>query len=158
MTHLPLQLSLVLDRLPVAVGLVARTGRFLGTLGGMSGRLGKMVPSCSSREAGRWRFTDSRGSAIPPSEWPSGRALRGEQDYAGMVGAFTDGEECPIKVVSIPTLNHASDVACVAFVQFLETRSPSIEGSHHDLQQRLIDQIARSISEARPVIMSDDMD
>ena len=79
MTDIVLKLSAVLERLPVAIGLVSSTGHFVGKAGGMAGILDRMDPSHDVREATRWSFKDRRGAAIPRSEWPSARALRGER-------------------------------------------------------------------------------
>lgn len=136
----------MLDKLPVAIALVSREGRVIGKTGGMAPLLGDIVPSHDAREAARWSFHDAQGRAIPPSDWPSGRALRGERNYAGMIGRLLGDDARPIKVVSVPTLRPDSDVAAVTFVQVLDTRTRSAAGSHLDLQQRLIDDLAHSIA------------
>lgn len=146
MTEIPHHLTAVLERLPVAVGLVSATGHFLGKSGGMASMFGRMVPSHNKREARRWSFTDRFGAAIPPSEWPSGRALRGERHYDGMVGAFHDGDTRVIKVISMPVVSAGGPVAAVTFLQVLDAHSRSADGSHYDIQQRLIDELARAVS------------
>lgn len=146
MTDMSLKLSAVLERLPVAVGLVSSSGHVIGKSGGRASMLGRMVPSHDPREATRWAFNDRTGAAIPPSQWPTARALRGERHYDGMLGRFRDGEDCPVKVISLPVYAPGSKVAAVFFVQVLETRTPSQDGSHIDLQHRLIDLLARTIT------------
>jgi hypothetical protein len=146
MTDIVLKLSAVLERLPVAIGLVSSTGHFVGKAGGMAGILGRMDPSHDAREATRWSFNDRRGAAIPRSEWPSARALRGERHYDGMIGRLHDGDERPIKVISLPVHSPGSRVAAFVFVQVLENRTPSSDGSHYDLQHRLIDELAKSLA------------
>lgn len=139
------RLEAVLERLPVAVALVSRSGELIGKTGGISGLLGKMAPSFDAREAGRWSFADARGSAIPRADWPSGRALRGERHYAGMIGKFLDGEVRKIKVTSMPTFDPKDEIAAITFVQAFDNRSRSADGSHHDLQERLIDELVKAV-------------
>ena len=146
MSDIHLHLAAVLEKLPIAIGLVSSSGRLVGKAGGMADILGDTVPSHDAREARRWSFTDARGHAIPPSQWPSARALRGERNYAGMIGKLHDGDERAIKVVCIPTLQPDSDIAAVTFVQVLDTRSSSVDGSHLDLQQRLIDNLVQAVA------------
>jgi len=148
MTDLSLKLSAVLDRLPVAVALISSTGHLVGKAGGMSEVLGRMAPSFSPSEARRWSFKDKTGADIPKSEWPSARALRGERHYDGMIGTLHDGEDIPVKVISLPVSAPGSDVAAVSFVQALDTRTPSASGSHLDVQQKLIDALARTITDS----------
>lgn len=136
----------MLEELPVAIALVSSTGQVINKTGGMSRLLGEYVPSFNAREATRWAFSDAGGSAIPVRDWPSGRALRGERHYDGMIGSFLDGEVRKVKVTSMPTFDPMSDVAAVSFVQVLDARKASVDGSYHDLQERLIDHLVRAIS------------
>lgn len=149
MIDLPLRLSAVLEALPVAVVLVARDGRCLAKTGGMASMVGRALPIIDPREARRWSFRDKGGSALPHSQWPTARALRGERCHAGMRGAFVDGETRAVKVISMPTFDSSSDVAAIAFLQVFDTPSPSIAGSHHDLQERLIDDLVRALAASR---------
>ena len=139
------RLEAVLEKMPVAVALVSRSGELVGKTGGISGLLGKMAPSFDVREAGRWSFADASGAAIPHTDWPSGRALRGERNYAGMIGKFIDGEVRKVKVTSMPTFDPKDEVAAITFVQALDDRSRSAAGSHHDLQERLIDELVKAV-------------
>lgn len=145
-TDFTLSLGTVLEELPVAVALVSPTGQVIGKTGGMCGLLGAYVPSFNTHEALRWSFHDASGLPIPPRDWPSGRALRGERHYEGMIGSFLDGEVRKVKVTSMPTFDPTSDVAAVSFLQVLDARKASVEGSYHDLQERLIDHLVKAIS------------
>lgn len=145
-TNFNLSLGAVLDELPVAVALVSSSGQVLSKTGGMRGLLGAYVPSFNALEATRWTFNDASGAAIPVRDWPSGRALRGERHYSGMIGSFIDGEMRKVRVTSMPTFDPMSEVAAVSFVQVLDTRKASAEGSHHDLQEKLIDHLVKAIS------------
>jgi len=146
MLKLSLQLAAALEELPVAVALVSRDGRVISKTGSVAGMLGESVPSFDRREAGRWSFTDANGAAIPPADWPSGRALRGERHYDGMIGTFLDGEVRKIKVISMPVFEPSSEVAAIAFLQVLDAKGRSAAGSHRDLQQRLIDELVKAVT------------
>lgn len=148
MLELSLRLAAVLDELPVAVGLVSPTGRLISKTGSMTGLLGRHVPSFDPREASRWSFTDAGGSAIPAADWPSGRALRGERHYDGMIGTFIDGEPQKVKIISMPVLDLSHAVGAITFLQGLDAKGRSAEGSHRDLQHRLIDELVKSVSGA----------
>ena len=139
------RLEAVLEKLPVAVALVSRSGQLIGKTGGIAGILGDMAPSFDAREAGRWSFADANGPAIPPRDWRSGRALRGERHYAGMIGRFIDAEVRKVKVTSMPTFDPKDEIAAITFVQALDGRSRSADGSHHDLQERLIDELVKAV-------------
>jgi hypothetical protein len=148
MLDLSLRLAAVLDELPVAVMLVSPMGRLISKTGSMIGLLGTHVPSFDAREASRWSFKDAGGSAIPPADWPSGRALRGERHYDGMIGTFIDGAPLKVKIISMPVFDPSNDVAAITFLQVLDAKGRSAEGSHRDLQHRLIDELVKSVSGA----------
>lgn len=147
MTDIAHKLALVLDRLPVSVGLFSRTGHVLGRMGGRVAVLRRdIVPSQDAREAARWRFVDEGGVAIPRNQWASARALRGECNVAGMIGTFWQQEPHPVRVTCVPTFAAGSDVAFVGFLQFLDAPTRPAEGSDQDLQQRLIRELASAIA------------
>ena len=148
MLDLSLRLAAVLDELPVAVGLVSPKGRLIRKTGGIANLLGKYVPSFDPREADRWEFRDAGGSAIPAADWPSGRALRGERHYDGMVGTFVDGETQRVKIIAMPVFDPTKKLGAITFLQALDARGRSAEGSHRDLQERLIDELVKSVSTA----------
>src|SRR5690606_10938898 len=99
-------------------------------------------------EADRWDFRDRTGSAIPAIDWPSGRALRGERNYEGMIGTFIDGESRKIKIISMPTFDPSKELGAITFLQAVDGRGRSAEGSHTDLQHRLIDELVRAVGAA----------
>lgn len=148
MLDLSLRLAAVLDELPVAVGLVSPTGRLIAKTGSIASMLGDKVPSFDKREAGRWDFRDANGSPIPPADWPSGRALRGERNYAGMVGTFIDGDVQKVKIIAMPVHDPSNRVGAITFLQALDARGRSAAGSDRDLQDRLIDELVRAVSQA----------
>lgn len=146
MIDLSQKLAAVLDELPIAVALVSRTGRFLGKAGGMANLLGDVVPSHNASEVRRWSFLDECGAAIPPNLWPVARALRGEANYAGLVGTVWHGEQHRVRVTCVPTSAPDSEVAAVSFLQFLDAPARSADGSDQELQQRLIRELAKAVA------------
>lgn len=145
MLDLSLRLAAVLEELPVAVGLVSPKGRLISKTGSMTSMLGANVPSFDAREAGRWDFRDAGGSAIPATDWPSGRALRGERHYDGMIGTFIDGEKQKVKIIAMPVFDPTHQVGAITFLQLLDSKGRSAAGSHHDLQRRLIDELVKAV-------------
>ena len=145
MTGISLRLSAVLDKLPVSISLFSPDGHVLSKAGGAAAMFNGIIPAFDAREAARWSFVDRQGAAIPRTHWASARAFRGERNYAGLIGSFRNGEEHRIKVTCMPVGDLGSEVAVVAFLQLLNTRSRAVEGSHLDLQQRLIDQLMQAL-------------
>ena len=150
MTGISLQLATVLDRLPIAVSLFSRDGQVVGKAGGAASMFNGVIPALNAKEASRWTFLDRQGAAIPRTLWASARAYRGERNYAGLIGSYRNGEEHRIRVTCMPVCDPGSDVAVVAFLQILNAQSRSAEGSHMDLQVRLIDQLVSAVSAAGP--------
>lgn len=150
MTGISLQLATVLDRLPIAISLFSRDGQVVGKAGGAAPMFNGVIPALNVQEASRWTFLDRQGSAIPRTLWASARAYRGERNYAGLIGSYRNGEEHRIRVTCMPVCDPGSDVAVVAFLQILNAQSRSTEGSHMDLQVRLIDQLVSAVGSAAP--------
>lgn len=148
-TSLSHQLTAVLDQLPVSISLFSRDGRVLGKAGGAAPMFNGIIPALNAQEAARWSFVDRQGAAIPRTQWASARAFRGERNYAGLVGTFRNGEEHKVRVTCLPVSEPDSDVAVVAFLQLLNARSRAVDGSQLDLQARLIDQLAKAVTDGR---------
>lgn len=154
MNGIPLQLATVLDKLPVTISLFSADGRVLGWAGGGASMFNRIIPALDAREASRWSFVDSKGVLIPRTHWASVRALRGERDYAGLIGSFRNGEEHRVKVTCMPVDNSTGEVAVVSFLQLIDTRSRAIEGSHAELQHRLMDHLVEAVgnsNKANPI-------
>lgn len=148
MLNLPGRLATVLDGLPIAIGMVSPKGKLIGKVGKMANLLGMYVPSHDPREALRWDFRDESGEAIPSTHWPSARALRGERNYQGLIGTFLDGERQRIKIISMPTFDPSKKLGAITFLQAVDAHGRSAEGSHCDLQHRLIDELVKAVSAA----------
>lgn len=146
MIGIPLQLETVLDRLPVSVELFSAEGHVLGKAGGIASMFSDIIPALDAKEAARWSFVDRLGVAIPRTHWASVCALRGERNYAGLIGSFRNGEEHRIRVTCMPVGNLMGEVAGVAFLQLLDAPSRAIAGSDTELQHRLIDHLVQAVS------------
>lgn len=145
MTGISLQLAAVLDRLPISISLFSSDGHVLAKVGGAAPMFNGIIPARDAQEAARWSFVDRHGATVPRTHWASVRAFRGEHDYAGLVGTFRNGEEHKVKVTCIPVCQPGSDVAVIAFLQLLDAQSRATEGSHLELQQKLIDQLVQAL-------------
>lgn len=146
MADISIRLAAVLDELPIAIALVSPSGQFLGKAGGMSRILGDMIPSYDPNNINRWRFTDAAGAVIPPTDWPTPRALRGERIDTGMLATYRDTTcERRMKVISMPTQDPEGEIAAIYFLQVLDAPTRSANGSLHDLQQKLIDELAQAV-------------
>lgn len=62
-----------------------------------------------------------------------------------MVGAFIDGEVQKVKIISMPVFDPLNEVGAISFLQALDAKGRSAAGSHHDLQERLIDELAKAV-------------
>lgn len=150
---MPVQLETVLDRLPVSVELFSAEGHVLGKAGGIASMFGDVIPALDAKEAARWSFVDRQGVAIPRTHWASVCALRGERNYAGLIGSFRNGEEHRIRVTCMPVGNMIGEVAGVAFLQLLDARSRAVAGSESELQHRLIDHLVQAVSSSEAIQM-----
>lgn len=143
--EIPHRIAEILERLPLAVALGDRAGAYLGKAGQLAGVIGAVMPSREDAQASRWRFADQRDTAFARKDWPGARALRGEVNYAGMVGRYQNEGDHTIRVVSVPAGGPESDLAAVTFLQLVEPRS---SGRDLGLENNLLDMLAKSISSA----------
>jgi PAS domain S-box-containing protein len=98
------RLSALIDRLPMGVGLIDNTGRFLLRNAAMARYVPKAIPSRDPQRTGRWKGTDDGGNPIPPDQFPGARALRGESVIPGIEFLYTgdDGRETWTIVSAVP--------------------------------------------------------
>ncbi|CAG1009792.1 two-component system, cell cycle sensor histidine kinase and response regulator CckA [Phycisphaerales bacterium] len=106
------RLRAVVEQLPVGVGVTDKTGKWVLTNATMDLYVPKAVPSTLPERAKRWRFWDEKGNIIPPENWPSQRALRGEAVVPGMEALYVhdDGREVWMRVSAAPLRNSAGDI------------------------------------------------
>jgi hypothetical protein len=144
-SDLATKLTFILERLPVAVALLNTSGEIVGRAGRLSGVLDAGIPRAGQPLEGRWSFSDRDGAEIDPSQWPCARSLRGEYLPEGLVGRFMNAGDHKIKVTSVPTRHLPGDVAAVSFLQQVDATSRSADGSHHDLEYRIINTLKEAL-------------
>jgi PAS domain S-box-containing protein len=83
--------SEVMKQLPVALGVMDASGHWIISNARMSRIVPDGAPSVVCQRRNRWRLYDEQGSRIPPKNWPSQRALRGEV-VTGQEAIFTDDD------------------------------------------------------------------
>lgn len=144
------KLAFLLERLPIAVALLDASGRVVGRAGYLSGVLGAGIPTPEAPYKGAWSFRDQDGVHLHPSLWPCARSLRGEYLPSGLIGSYENNGEHRIRVTSVPTSHLFDDVAAVSFLQQVDRRTRSAEGSHSDLEYRIIETLKTALHRDRP--------
>jgi PAS domain S-box-containing protein len=84
-------LSAVMKQLPVGLGVMDISGRWIISNALMDRFVPEGFPSVISERRNRWRIYDEHGNRIPPKNWPNQRALRGEV-VTGQEATFTDDD------------------------------------------------------------------
>jgi PAS domain S-box-containing protein len=106
------RLSVTLEQIPLGVGVIDSFGRWIVSNAAMRSFAPDRIPSFDPRQRLRWRAMRADGSLIPPEDWPSARALRGERVSPGMEMLFrTDGgREIWTRVSSVPLRGTGGEV------------------------------------------------
>ncbi|MFN7948819.1 MAG: PAS domain S-box protein [Blastocatellia bacterium] len=96
-------LSAVLRQLPVGLGVMDASGRWMISNEIMEEFVPQAIPSTLPERLKRWRAYEADGTPIPPENWPGARALRGEV-VAGleMIHTAEDGRERWMRVSTAP--------------------------------------------------------
>jgi PAS domain-containing protein len=113
-------LSAILNQVPGAVGMFDREGHFILRGGPLSVMWDDIIPSRDPAAIRRWRGFDAGGRALPPSQYPGARALRGETVTPGLdfIHTADDGCETWIRVSAVPFCNETDEiVGAVAILQ-----------------------------------------
>jgi PAS domain S-box-containing protein len=105
------RLSEFLEQLPIGVGAVDTSGRWTISNAVMRSFAPVAAPSKDPERFRRWRVLDTDGNPIPPSEWPTARALRGDTAQAlEMVYIGDDGKETWTRMNSMPLHGASGEV------------------------------------------------
>jgi PAS domain S-box-containing protein len=98
------QLAIVIDRLPVAAGLIDMRGRWVITNAALRAMTSREIPSNDLAQRPNWSALDEEGRPLPPEQWPGARALRGEVVSPGVEFTFrsSEGRELRTIVSAIP--------------------------------------------------------
>jgi PAS domain S-box-containing protein len=105
-------ISATLEQMPLGVGVLDPSGRWIVSNAVMRSFVPERIPSGDSHERSRWRVFRGDGTLVPPDEWPSARALRGERVSPGMEMIYTTagGREIWTRVSSVPLRGSRGDV------------------------------------------------
>lgn len=96
------RLALVLDQIPIGVGLFDTQGRFTYKNPQLSDQLTDRIPSRDSVRAAEWQGIDQQGNPVPPQQFPGARALRGQDTTAPIDFRHLDGTaECWLRVTAV---------------------------------------------------------
>ena len=107
-----MRLTMMLEHLPVGVGVTDAEGRLTVTNPALRQFVGQRVPSQDQRSAVRWSGHHPDGRPIEPNDFPAARALRGERVVPGTEFLFRDGSrECWTRVSAVPVPATAGGVA-----------------------------------------------
>jgi hypothetical protein len=137
----------VLDRLPVAIGLIDADGSIVGRAGQAAYVYRDVIPSNDKDQVSRWRVTNCSGALLHPSLWPSKRALRGEVDLNGVLGRYQHGDEQLFHVLAVPTFDPDSTVAAVSFIRRLNPPGRKSDDPQFSIEHRLVDALARAFAQ-----------
>jgi PAS domain-containing protein len=132
-------LSAVIEQLPVGLGLMDANGQWIVRNATMDQFLPNGIPSLTPEFKNRWRGYDGEGNPVPPRDWPSQRALRGEVvTGAEMIFTDDDGDDRWIRVSAAPLLNKGGGIIAVtAVLQDISERKREEQGQAN--QARLLD-------------------
>lgn len=100
-----LLLSAILEQLPVGVGIYDAAGVLIHSNKRLRSLAGTTrLPSSKPSEEGRWKSFDQQGRSIEPADFPSARALRGEDVVPGTDFLYQsdDGGERWLRVSAAP--------------------------------------------------------
>jgi len=112
------RLFALLGQLPVGVGLIDSEGRSVISNAIFRRFVPAIVPSRDPGNRWRWRTPGPDGKPLPPSEWPTARALRGESVSPGVDSIYTgdDGREVWVRVSSAPFRTETGEIAGIVVV------------------------------------------
>jgi GAF domain-containing protein/two-component sensor histidine kinase len=107
------RLALVFQALPVGVAVVDANGTTLTANDEMRRFLPKgLIPSLDPERSSRWKGLGHDGEPVPPQDFPTARALRGESVVPGLEMHYTqdDGRDVWTQVAAVPMQDHRGHV------------------------------------------------
>jgi PAS domain S-box-containing protein len=125
------RLSATLQQIPGGVGLIDRQGHFIFRHGELAKLWSDVIPSRDPVVAGRWRAFDADGRPLQVSDYPSARALRGENIVPGVDFLHTseDERETWIRVTAVPFRKAGGDIdGVVAMLQNVDAEKRAEQG------------------------------
>jgi len=148
-------LAEALERLPVAIGLIDASGKFIANNGALRGLLGPVIPSRNADAIKAWQVFDDAGHKVEPNNWPSEKTLRGGHTMNGAEGVYmpnTD-QERRLRLFSTPFVDASGSSAGLILMQDVALERRAQEHKFGQMQQRFVDALVTTI---RQVAHSDE--
>jgi hypothetical protein len=123
-------LSAFLEQLPVGTGLFDTQGHLLVTNSTLRSFMNDVIPSQDPKNSWRWRAWRNNGRLLKQSEWPSPRALRGENVTPGIDFLYTsdNGREIWIRVSAVPFRDGTGEIkGIIAVIQDIDKQKRNQE-------------------------------
>jgi signal transduction histidine kinase/ActR/RegA family two-component response regulator len=121
------RLRSIIEQLPAGVGVMDAGGQWTLSNSVMDRYVPNGIPSSRPERIRQWRGWDENGALIPPENWPSRRALRGETVMPGMEMLHTadDGKETWVRTTAAPLRYENGKVveACAVVVDITQLKS-----------------------------------
>lgn len=152
-----LWLADALDRLPLAIGLIDASGKYIALSGAMRHLLGVIIPSRNSDLKRRWQVFDDNGNLVDPSNWPSERTLRGDGVMTGLNGVYMPGSELDrrMRLFSTPFVD-ATGQSCGLVMMYDNEIELAARGVPFGaIQQRFVDTLIDTIRKAAAQVDGD---
>lgn len=108
------RLAVIMEALPVGVGLFDREGRAIVSNGYFRRFVPRVIASRDEARRGLWEGYDEKGRHLNPDDYPAARALRGEPVWPGHEFYFRgDEHQVPIwtRIAALPFLDEGGQVA-----------------------------------------------
>lgn len=129
------QLSAVIEHVPVGIGLFDTEGRYLMTNPRLQELVGDVLPSHDPRS--RWRAYDVEGRLLSPEEYPNSRALRGETVPPTVdFHSYLDGRERWIVFGAVPLWRDGKVIGGILVAQDITERR-RVESALRESEWRL---------------------
>lgn len=145
MSDIAHKLAFLLERLPITIAMLDASGLIVGKFGQLSDILGVRTPSRDSETRWRWQFTDRTGAPISAENWPDALALRGELPPSSVIARHEQDGVRLIKVTAVPMADMQGDIAAVALFHQVDLAGRSADGSHSDLEHRLVEALKAAL-------------
>lgn len=145
-----LWLAEALETLPVAIGLIDASGRFIALNGTIRSIFADVIPSRNAEQRKKWQVFDEKGNLLDPSCWPSERTLRGGHMMNGADGVYmpnTDRQR-RLRLFSTPFVDASGQSAGLVLMQDVELTRYAQERQLERTQQRFVDTLVTTIERA----------
>lgn len=138
-----------LERLPIAIGLIDASGKYIALSGALKDLFGKVIPSRNDELKQLWKVYDN-GSLVDPGNWPSERTLRGHDAMTGLDGVYMEGseQERRLRLFSTRFVDATGRSRALVMMYDNEIEQRAREAQFDRLQQRYVDTLVETIRKA----------